>query len=96
MKPENLPYGWDYQEATDSVVCGGCCFRFGAEHPNHDDAWTCPSCGDGTEWQECETRLAQLFAKCEANPDGAHHAWNFNTKKCAHCEAPWPYPEHTP
>lgn len=45
--PKNLPDRWEYQENTSSVICGGCLFRFGAEHPDSDGKWTCPNCGDG-------------------------------------------------
>lgn len=47
-----LPYGWDYDATTNTVTCGGCCFRFGAEHPDGDGRWTCPNCGDGNRKQE--------------------------------------------
>lgn len=47
MEPRNLPHNWAYQEKTDSVVCGGCGFRYGAEHPDGDGNWTCPNCGNG-------------------------------------------------
>jgi phage/plasmid primase-like uncharacterized protein len=46
-EPSNLPDGWEYQQSTNSVVCCGCLFRFGAEHPDSDGKWTCPNCGDG-------------------------------------------------
>lgn len=46
--------------------------------------------------QVAETRLAQLFAKCEANPGGEHHAWNFNTRECEYCKASFPYPKDEP
>jgi hypothetical protein len=46
-EPKNLPDTWDYQKSTNSVVCGGCMFRYGAEHPDGDGKWTCPNCGDG-------------------------------------------------
>jgi hypothetical protein len=46
-EPKNLPDTWRYQESTNSVVCGGCMFRYGAEHPDGDGKWTCPNCGDG-------------------------------------------------
>ena len=52
MGPNNLPYGWEYQEATNCVVCGGCAFRYGAEHPDSDGRWTCPNCGDGNATHE--------------------------------------------
>lgn len=45
--PDNLPHNWEYQIETDCVVCGGCAFRYGAEHAEHDGGWTCPNCGDG-------------------------------------------------
>jgi hypothetical protein len=46
-EPENLPETWDYHKSTNSVVCGGCSFRYGAEHSDGDGKWTCPNCGDG-------------------------------------------------
>lgn len=46
-RPNNLPPNWDYQPSTNSVICGGCAFRYGAEHPDGDGMWTCPNCGDG-------------------------------------------------
>jgi len=52
--PDNLPYGWEYQEETNCVVCGGCAFRYGAEHPDSDGQWTCPNCGDGNAKQAAE------------------------------------------
>jgi hypothetical protein len=45
--PKNLPDGWEYQAETYSVVCGGCLFRFGADHPDGDGGWSCPNCGSG-------------------------------------------------
>jgi hypothetical protein len=45
--PDNLPEGWEYQPHTNTVICGGCCFRYGAEHADGDDGgWACPNCGD--------------------------------------------------
>lgn len=47
-EPKNLPDGWGYQPSTNTVICRGCLFRFGAEHPDGDGGgWTCPNCGDG-------------------------------------------------
>jgi hypothetical protein len=45
--PDNLPDNWYYQAETNFVVCGGCAFRYGAEHSDGDGKWTCPNCGDG-------------------------------------------------
>lgn len=47
QQPANLPFGWEYQAQTNSVVCGGCAFRYGAEHSDSDGSWTCPNCGNG-------------------------------------------------
>lgn len=47
IAPKNLPDRWDYDEKTNSVICGGCMFRYGADHPDSDGKWTCPNCGDG-------------------------------------------------
>jgi phage/plasmid primase-like uncharacterized protein len=59
-KPDNLPYGWEYQEATDSVICGGCAFRFGAEHCNGDGSWSCPCCGDGATREVIDAQMMLL------------------------------------
>ena len=57
-QPTNLPDGWDYKPETNSVICGGCCFRYGAEHPDSDGNWTCPICGAGNGADE-QAGLAQ-------------------------------------
>jgi len=47
-EPKNLPEDWEYQVHTNTVICGGCAFRYGAEHIDGDEqGWTCPCCGDG-------------------------------------------------
>lgn len=51
-EPKNLPDNWDYMKNTNSVRCGGCLFRFGAEHPDSDGKWTCLNCGDGNGKKE--------------------------------------------
>ena len=51
-QPKKLPPKWEYQESTDCVVCGCCCFRYGAEHADSDGDYTCPNCGDKEEQQE--------------------------------------------
>lgn len=58
--PTNLPYGWEYQESTNCVICGGCAFRYGAEHPDGDGQWTCPNCGDGNSAQEPFSEIRAL------------------------------------
>lgn len=46
-EPKNIPHNWDYQSEFHTVTCGGCSFRYGAEHPDSDGWWTCPNCGNG-------------------------------------------------
>lgn len=58
-EPKNLPDSWDYMKDTNSVRCGGCLFRFGAEHPDSDGKWTCPNCGDGNGEKEAAAEPTQ-------------------------------------
>lgn len=59
---ENLPHNWEYQEAGNTVTCGGCGLRFGAEHPNMDDTWSCPVCGDGEDQAAASDRQKKSAA----------------------------------
>ncbi len=42
--------------------------------------------------QECIDRLAAIFGHCLVDPSGMHR-WNLDTRRCDHCNEPFPHTE---